>query len=297
MADPFVGARLKVIRAYHHFKTLNGKIDRALKGQRNGVLGGYESDGREYVYRADIRWQPPEDWGLIFGDAIHNLRSALDHVVYDLVIRNQQVSTTKTEFPIYADPNLYKAPGEAAKKLAGVDPTDQKFIEQAQPYHASQPKYHALWVIRALDIIDKHRTLLPALSISSLRGYGAYGDLAEPLTHFGALALNDQDVVFRVPARTHAKGNLQPHFTCDVALGIVGTNPDGRDGEAAAGRPIRVLTVNLYNAVANQLQDLERQILGKSPPNRSHPRLPELTRPMLPPPPCRVSDRTSVRLI
>ena len=45
----------------------------------------------------------PAEIGLIIGDAVHNLRSALDHLAFQLVLANGKTPVTTTEFPI-SDP-------------------------------------------------------------------------------------------------------------------------------------------------------------------------------------------------
>jgi len=43
---------------------------------------------------------PPEDLALIAGDAIHNLRSALDHIAWELVAAGSSEPNHRTQFPV-----------------------------------------------------------------------------------------------------------------------------------------------------------------------------------------------------
>lgn len=83
------GVWLKVRRANVHLRNL----DRSMKRWRT-ASGGYEialsddtaSGLREWkVVRADSL---PSSLSLLAGDVVHNLRSALDHLIYQLVIAN-----------------------------------------------------------------------------------------------------------------------------------------------------------------------------------------------------------------
>jgi hypothetical protein len=102
---------------------------------------------------------PPDDWPLLAGEAIQNLRSSLDHMVYAA-----SGERGGTQFPIFTDPAEYqqKAPG----MLRGVPAPVSATIEGAQPYRswASDPAQVALEQLRLLSNLDKHRTLATVAS-------------------------------------------------------------------------------------------------------------------------------------
>lgn len=282
--DPFDSARLKIVRAYGHMKAINGEVDAALRSQPNGVVAEIEPESGDKVYRADLTWQPPREFGLLFGDFVHNLRSALDHMVWDLVRLNLDSGDpdSKTEYPIYWDPDHYARKHEAPRKLRGVHPKALDTIEQAQPYHAPKPKSSPLWALRMLDIADKHQTLLLTASVATLRSYGHWGDLPEAPT-FGGIAFEDGDEVFRIPARTHAEQRLHPSFTCDIALSVAG--PYG-------GITIRQASQLLYGVVSRHLHKVANDVVGLSPSDtRLYPHLRDSDPVSALPPPCRVIER------
>lgn len=104
-------------------------------------------------------------WALMFGDAIHNLRSALDHIVCQLAILNgNDISCCeKTYFPIcICKPDFVKFRKMAEHLIA---PNAFTCIEELQPYKSAyvtgtEPAKTSLWIIHQLDIIDKHRILV-----------------------------------------------------------------------------------------------------------------------------------------
>jgi hypothetical protein len=101
---------------------------------------------------------------LMLGDCIHNLRSALDHLVYQLAI--QQGASGKfadrTFFPIVlTKPEFDDRPKKLVQPFIG----DVAFaeIEKSQPYAAYDiPEEADIWILHKLDIIDKHRLLIVA---------------------------------------------------------------------------------------------------------------------------------------
>jgi hypothetical protein len=84
------GSRAKLRRGQEHVDTLRAKI--RLAGRPNpNVIPLRRSYEREYgavVYRVDRVLQAGDDWGLIVGDAVHNLRSALDHLAWSLAVQH-----------------------------------------------------------------------------------------------------------------------------------------------------------------------------------------------------------------
>jgi hypothetical protein len=64
-----------------------------------GVRRGADADGfpeRFWVRSSDAR----RDFGIIVGDIAHNLRSSLDHLVWQLVLQNRRLPSRRNQFPI-----------------------------------------------------------------------------------------------------------------------------------------------------------------------------------------------------
>ena len=104
-------------------------------------------------------------WPLLVGDTIHNLRSALDHIVCQLAILNgNDISCCdRTYFPIcICKPDFAKFRKMAEHLLS---PEAFTFIEELQPYKTADatredPSHSSLWIIHKLNVIDKHRILV-----------------------------------------------------------------------------------------------------------------------------------------
>jgi hypothetical protein len=103
-------------------------------------------------------------WPLIVGDIIHNLRSALDHIVCQLAILhgNDISCCDATYFPIcICKPDFKKAEKRLQDLISAPAFT---LIEELQPYKAAdrgkRPIADVLWTVHKLDIIDKHRIML-----------------------------------------------------------------------------------------------------------------------------------------
>src|ERR1700733_5044928 len=105
----------------------------------------------------------------IAGDVIHNLRSALDHIVCALVQANGNSVIKENEFPIFDDPiATAKLQARFALKVEGMRKEPQDAIRDIHPYRGGND---TLWRLHRLDVIDKHKMMLAGFgAISAANG-------------------------------------------------------------------------------------------------------------------------------
>ncbi|SRR6266851_227513 len=99
---------------------------------------------------------PLDEWSLLLGDCVHNLRAALDHLAWQLDAKPD----SSTAFPIRT-----KAPDDWPPAcVARMDPEAQLIIDALQPHWevlaGRFPMRHPLATLHALDIDDKHKVLI-----------------------------------------------------------------------------------------------------------------------------------------
>lgn len=174
MAHPLDGAWLKAARAREHLAALRAELPGiAVRPYR--VVGGWEGD--RYVIRysvIDDGSRVPRRIGMMAADVIHNLRTSLDHVAWQLagLGAGQHRGTT---FPIFEDAADYA--DREPRALRGVPAEGRSTIERLQPYHirAVQNGTEAprdlslnalLMVLGRLDNVDKHTVLLATHSVA-----------------------------------------------------------------------------------------------------------------------------------
>jgi hypothetical protein len=108
------------------------------------------------------------DAALIMGDVLHNLRSALDLMYYQVVIRCGGTPTKWTRFPIRDTRQELIAPLNSALKQKQISPTVQAFIlDTTKPYKAGN---FAVWAVDDMNIMDKHKLLIPTLKLMYFHG-------------------------------------------------------------------------------------------------------------------------------
>jgi hypothetical protein len=90
MTSPLDGCHEKLRRAYQHLRSLDESIQRWGKETPYTLNVRIDAKSGEHVITIAQVLEPPVlAWGVITGDALHNLRSVLDHLVCVLV-RTQQ---------------------------------------------------------------------------------------------------------------------------------------------------------------------------------------------------------------
>ncbi|MBI4261368.1 MAG: hypothetical protein HY658_12475, partial [Actinobacteria bacterium] len=97
---------------------------------------------------------------LVLGDALHNYRSALDHLVFQLALmgRDGGDAPEGTQFVIRDTPEAFEK-AKARGYLDGVAQQHQDMIESVQPYRSADPALHPLGLLRDLSNVDKHRII------------------------------------------------------------------------------------------------------------------------------------------
>ena len=97
----------------------------------------------------------PTAFPLISGDILFNLRSALDHLAYQLVIVSGNRPDRHTAFPIFETVEAYEAGSHRKIKL--MSQPAQNAIRLTNPYKGGND---LLWRLNKLHAIDKHRLLV-----------------------------------------------------------------------------------------------------------------------------------------
>ena len=99
---------------------------------------------------------------LICGDALQNIRSVLDYLVWELVIANNEHPDEVNAFPVCKGLASFKKAKK--QRLRGVHSDAITIIESLQPYHFGQGNeiQSVIFVLDKLANIHKHRTILMA---------------------------------------------------------------------------------------------------------------------------------------
>lgn len=157
---PLYGAALKIERARQQLDALDRAIEGFLRGDTYRVTARFDTDKTLKVYRIEPLLAPDGTrWGVLVGEIVHNLRSALDHIVWQLALLDDGVPDKSNSFPIFKVDNSWSQ-GMIDASLKDVSDDATQMIKSFQPYNAgNDAESHALWILHSLWNADKHQTV------------------------------------------------------------------------------------------------------------------------------------------
>jgi hypothetical protein len=167
----FCGSKLKVERANKHVGELQAGLDAFLKTNfyRLGIDKNL-NDGTN-VLTFELIGTLPSDVPLIIGDAIHNLHTALDLMIWEIESRIGNPDRS-TKFPFYQTRSELVGAIETGNLKAAPE-ICHVIIDDIKPYRGGND---LLYGLHDLDITDKHKLLIPIVSIVELRGASGEDD-------------------------------------------------------------------------------------------------------------------------
>lgn len=229
--------REKIERAKKHIGDLDNERASFLALNPYLVTPEYYAEYNATAYFLDECPPIPNSIALMAGDAIHNLRSALDHLFFQLIEANGKTPIIEDYpgFPILKSKerfDKYVAANCAQKK--GTSGKAENLIQATKAYQGGND---TLWSLQELDNIDKHRLLITAVFAINKFGFDIggrnlermtanmairiVGELPPKIAWFSApdrkIGAKKGDVIFSIEGDFETNKNVQ--FTFDIAFG------------------------------------------------------------------------------
>ena len=242
----FEGISAKIRRADDQINSLKSDMDGFCEDIRQSIAHEVRRNVDEQVWVfSGATPNVPIEWSVRLGEILYNLRSALDHLVWQLVLANGQKPGPHNAFPIVNNRCDWQGT-TSNNKLKGVTPRVKAMVEHLQPYTGgiNLPfNVAGFWTLHSLCNIDKHRHLIFAIVGSSglldpiifghnqppldrpssrppLQGQGRLGKIEKGQV---MLRLNDAGV------------EIEPNFQIDIRFEDIG------EPEITAGTVLRIL--------------------------------------------------------
>jgi hypothetical protein len=234
VSSPLDDARAKLGRAKLHVEILRADIRQAGQGEPYTIplREDLDEDTGTLYLRVDRETARPQEWGLMIGDALHNLRSALDSGWWQLACHHLKRGPTeeeakKIQFPILKPGGTWNH--SSVKKWVGL--AAAKFAGALQPDPGGYPPeiLHPLAALNRLSNIDKHRnihTTVQKLHTLTLQVAGEGQKIADAATgvtihYFGDRAPKAGDKLVTMPADSWPRDphmKFKAHQTGFVAI-------------------------------------------------------------------------------
>ena len=158
MVHPLDVVVLKIKRAREHFDELASEITAFLQPDTYEVVPRFDEDSGFQLFRLVAKKEVPPRVGILVGESLQQLRSALDHIAWQLALLTTDDPPSNTEFPVYKDRDGKRGYCNNRERKIGAIPSDAKtVIDGMQPYLQPSPKEDPLWMLHRLANDDKHR--------------------------------------------------------------------------------------------------------------------------------------------
>jgi hypothetical protein len=258
----------KFNRAKAQFDELRAEIDAWFTADPPpySSLGDFDTDAWEWVERFQVQREPPLRLGVILGDCLHNLRSALDHLAWRVTLLDGSTPDGDTQFPI-ASKSEQQFEKMADKRIPGLSPRHRSMIKSAQPFHrGTKASGHPLSVLADLSNIDKHHVVHPAFSMVAYDPGATLDRLVQEDAKHGATTpvvgwwianqgkLEDGTPWFRIVWRPDAEPPRSIHISGNIETEV---------GFGEMGLPI-----SEFKKIPAAVRDSHRRVLGRVPGDR-----------------------------
>lgn len=158
------GPRLRIRAATIDIDKICAAMNRACDLNRKGHLVEYDKTSRKDVHKVKLSAPADPYWPIHIGNILHNLRAALDGIVYEVILLGRKEPNNQTQFPIFVwrgncddkhNDSSFLGRG-LQRQLAGVNPHFHAIFERHQPFGRERDPINLL---KLLNDSDKHRLL------------------------------------------------------------------------------------------------------------------------------------------
>jgi hypothetical protein len=160
------------------------------------------------------------------GDAFHNLRSGLDHLIYAVAIHEIDSTALPGLLKTFAFPICDTAHDFKSKfwRIAPLSDPVRTLIESLQPYNRPHPTFPPLLaVLRDFDDIDKHRLLQLAIAqliegeIAKISAVIPPGEQMTVLSHVGEV-VDGTEILVIIPTRPTP--DMRYYYTANLGISL-----------------------------------------------------------------------------
>ena len=148
------GVSAKIERAREGLQSLESDISAFCEFQRKQIIFDWSLPGE---YSLGDLSPAPVHYSIRVGEIAYNLRSALDHLIWQMVQANGHQPDFHNGFPIIRHRSKY--PYQVESKLAGIDEDRRQLIREFQPFNDNGGVGKHLLMLNTICNFDKHRHL------------------------------------------------------------------------------------------------------------------------------------------
>ena len=139
-----IGIHAKLRRAQAQIQQITNEAHELCNDIRQGIVREISDgvDEQVWVYQGPTPTVPVE-WSVIIGETLYNMRSALDHLIWQLVLANGHTPGRHNQFPISKDCQHWQQ--EKDRLLKGVSRRHQAMILAIYSHLLEEPVFHLVF--------------------------------------------------------------------------------------------------------------------------------------------------------
>jgi hypothetical protein len=212
-------------RALYHLESLKAEVRAWADERPYRTWSDFDVNDLYKLTWLEVLHPPSAELSLIVGDCIHNLRAALDNLIYELAVAHHggRVPSNvegKSAFPIFSESAQFAR--KRKDMIGGIAPAAQAVIESLQPYNrGGKFRRSPLWQLNQLSNEDKHR--LPHVVLFAQLGVAFFVpdnltiDDIEPIFSL----IESRAPIARYPSfdKTGAEVDVQPTPSVSIGFG------------------------------------------------------------------------------
>lgn len=212
---PLDDPQAKLGRAEEHLGALHVGLRRYMNSNPYELVVEKQVNRWDDV-RFKVNTEPPWTLGPIVGDFFFNLRSALDHLAWQLALLTTPEPSRNTQFPIFREkPSTDRERANWRRQTRDILPAAEALIESLQPYNRPYGRdTDTIWLVHEACNIDKHRVITPM---------GFRFRLPFRWEGTGRIftgVINDGEQIALVPPGADMKQDIEPNLEINVAFDI-----------------------------------------------------------------------------
>ena len=224
MSKLFRDARLKVQRANKHIADLETAISVLKENYTAIVVQNIDTGHQDLIHAIPDFAGAADEMALIAGDAIHNLKTALDFAWMSTLRKHVPIANLDcAKFPVYPSRReLESALNGVPINARSNSALFELLVSDIQPFEGGHNG--VIYVLHKLDICDKHLLLLGLVPLAGIDGIRVQRPDGETVRGFGGATQNLPPYVipFDGNIRIKEKGRLTFHIVLKEA-GIYGS--------------------------------------------------------------------------
>ena len=154
--------KIKIDRAIEHIGELHRELVKYYESKPYEIRTKRNPETRRLIYFLSRVDEVPNRIAAVTGDAVQNLRSALDHLAQQLWLVNNpgRSHSRRVSFPFAEDLNSFEK--TSLERISGIRGDALKEFRRIEPFKGG--KGNELYILSQLSNVDKHRVLITALT-------------------------------------------------------------------------------------------------------------------------------------